>query len=101
MSPARSVRFTPRALADFDDIADYSLDRWGTSQVRDYMGQLLKTLDNLAQFPELGVKRSDLDSALYSFPTLEHLVFYRFNDHELVVRRILHKRRLPKSVDFE
>jgi plasmid stabilization system protein ParE len=49
----------------------------------------------------MGSERRNYEAGLYSFSTHEHVVFYRSTDEELVVRRILHKRRLPESFDFE
>lgn len=69
-------RLTPRALADLDAIADYSLERWGREQTERYLNGLTARMALLAETPSLGRDRSDVAGGYRSFPEGRHLVFY-------------------------
>ena len=69
-------RLTPRALADLDAIADYSLARWGREQTERYLSNLIKRMEMLAETPTLGRDRSEVAPGYRSFPEGRHIVFY-------------------------
>lgn len=69
-------RLTPRALADLDAIADYSLQRWGRVRAERYLNGLTARMALLAETPSLGRDRSDVAAGYRSFPEGRHLVFY-------------------------
>lgn len=69
-------RLTPRALADLDAIADYSLARWGRDQTERYLSNLTKRMEMLAETPSMGRDRSEVAPGYRSFPEGRHIVFY-------------------------
>lgn len=69
-------RLTPRALADLDAIADYSLDRWGREQTERYLSNLTKRMEKLAETPSMGRDRSEVAPGYRSFPEGRHMIFY-------------------------
>lgn len=71
-----SYRLTPRALADLDAIAEYSLDRWGRVRTRKYLKALTDRMAWLAASPELGKRRDDVATGYMCFPEGSHLIFY-------------------------
>lgn len=85
--------FTPEAELDLADIIQYGRESWGERQANQYADQIWDRLEILAQFPGIGRTRDALSPGLRSHPTGEHLIFYRFTDDELIVRRLLHGRR--------
>lgn len=69
-------RLTPRALADLDAIADYSLEQWGRDRTERYLKGLTARMALLAETPSLGRDRSEVVAGYRSFPEGRHLVFY-------------------------
>jgi len=59
--------------------------------MHDYADKFFVVLDELAIYSEIGKRRSDLD--LQSHPIDPYIVYYMASDQELIVYRILHKRR--------
>ena len=51
---------------------------------------ILRQIEDLTVFPELGRSRSDLQTGLKVFQAGKHLVFYIPMPEEILVRRILH-----------
>ena len=59
----------------------------------DYAALIDGVLRELATFPGLGRRRDDFRPGLRSYPAGQHVVFYREGGDEVVVRRIIHRRR--------
>jgi len=53
-------RLTARAVADLDEIADYTMEEWGPAQMGDYLRSLNKRFDWLARNPLAGRQRYDI-----------------------------------------
>ena len=73
-------RLTPRALADLDAIAEYTLARWGRTQAESYLTALTDRMAWLAASPELGQQRDDIAPGYRCFREGQHLVFYLVSD---------------------
>lgn len=71
-----SYRLTPRALADLDAIAEYTLDTWGRAQTERYLTALTDRMAWLAAAPDLGKARDEIAPGYRSFPEGRHLIFY-------------------------
>ena len=84
------------ALADIEGIADYTAERWGAAQAREYLAALEARLRELARSPLLGRRRDDLAEGLLSLPSVSHVVFYKRADFGVVVIRVLHRRQDPQ-----
>ncbi|MCV6593332.1 MAG: type II toxin-antitoxin system RelE/ParE family toxin [Silicimonas sp.] len=65
-----------RAIADLDDIADYSVARWGRVQADQYLSRLMDRMVWLAASPSLGRARDDIAPGYKCFPEGQHLIFY-------------------------
>ena len=83
------------ALSDLNDIADYTLERWGKEQARVYIDALHGRLTELAHQPLLGRVRPELAEDLLCFPFESHVVFYTRTNFGIAVVRVLHKRQDP------
>jgi toxin ParE1/3/4 len=85
------VELSAAADADLVGIFDYSTVAHGRESAEAYLRLLDATFDRLAEFPELGVSRSDLRDGLRSLPIKEHRNYYRFDGGRILVARVLHK----------
>ena len=83
---------SPRALADLDDIWDYSVQRWGEGQAETYVGNIRTALDNLVEHPQRRRACNDIRSGYFKVAVGSHVIFYRVADTSLDVKRILHQR---------
>ena len=92
----RRVKFTEQAENDLQSITDSTLENWGSRRADSYLEGLEALAQNLADFPDLGVKRSNLVTGLISFPYLSHTLFYLKQPHGITVIRILHTRMDPQ-----
>ena len=72
----RSVQVTPRALADLDAIADYTLATWGERQAEKYLFELKQRFQWLADHPRAGRKRDEVGHGFRSYPHGSHVIFY-------------------------
>jgi toxin ParE1/3/4 len=70
------ARVTPRALADLDAIAGWSLRQWGDARTEIYLRDLADRFDWLAANPQLGRDRAEVGAGYRSFPQGRHVVFY-------------------------
>ena len=71
-----TVRITPRALADLEAIARWSLGTWGEVRTEAYLRALSDRFDWLAAQPLLGRDRGDVGAGYRSFPQGRHVIFY-------------------------
>lgn len=88
-------RLTPRAAADLDEIANYTMDEWGPAQMGAYLRSLNKRFEWLAQNPLAGRERNDVNPGYRSFPEGSHIIFYIVSDEYVDIIGIPHK-----SMDF-
>lgn len=71
-----NFRLTPRAAADLEAIADYTIERWGLEQLENYLRLLNSRFEWLAENPFAGRERNDVHSGYRSFPEGSHVIFY-------------------------
>lgn len=89
----RRFALSQAAQSDLNGIVDYSVEHWGSKRTRFYVDALEGRLKELAQKPQMGVKRNELADGLLSFPFEGHVIFYQRTNFGIVVVRILHKRQ--------
>jgi toxin ParE1/3/4 len=70
-------RLTRRAEADLDDIAAYTLQHWGQTQMDAYIRALFDRFEWLASKPKVGRERPEIGRGVRSYPEGSHIVFYR------------------------
>jgi len=76
----RNYRLTPRALEDIKAIGRYTLRQWGVRQRNQYLQDLDLRFKWLAEQPQLGKHRPDIEQGYYCYLQGSHLIFYVFND---------------------
>ena len=84
-------RLTPRAAADLDAIADYTLERWGVAQLENYLRSLNRRFEWLADNPLAGRERNDINPGYRSYPQGSHIVFYVVSDEFVDIIGIPHR----------
>jgi toxin ParE1/3/4 len=88
-------RLTVASAADIDltSISQYAAATWGEEQADRSVQRIVDALAHLVQFPELGRTREDIEPGLRGHPVGQHIVYYSVTDDELIVRRVVHRRR--------
>ena len=86
---------TDEAVAHIDNIRDYTRNRWGKQQVKQYLNSLRQCLNQLAENPLMGVLRFKEEN-IYSFPASSHVIYYTIHKDSIVVLAILHQSMTPE-----
>ena len=86
----------PLAKHDLKRIYDYSISNWGDRQASDYLEKLKKLFWELTEQPKMGVERDELLPNMRSFSVDSHVVFYRLQQSQVEVVRVLHGRQDPR-----
>ena len=86
-------RLRPRAIADLEEIWDYTVGTWNEVQAERYVLSLRDDLEMLAEQPGLGRARDDLHPGLRASISSRHIIFYQRADWGVDVVRILHVSR--------
>ncbi|MDP9366115.1 MAG: type II toxin-antitoxin system RelE/ParE family toxin [Chloroflexota bacterium] len=71
----------------------YTRERWGERQRRDYARLLDVALLRLADFPALGRPRDEVAAGIRSHAVGQHVILYLAGDEAIVVERIIHQAR--------
>lgn len=87
-----SYRLTPEAEQDLRGIWLYTRSTWGLKKANDYLTQLESCFTGLCENPELGRRRDEIRLGYRSVPQKQHVVFYRDNDQQIEIVRVLHGR---------
>lgn len=80
---------TPASRQDLDDIWDY-IGRDSEKRATEFIRRIKEVLSLIADNPEMGRTRDELEKGLRSFPVGKYTVFYRSIQDEIQVIRVLH-----------
>ena len=86
-------KFRPRALADLNEIWDYTVKTWDEAQAQYYLNGLRDALELIVKQPGLGRQRDDLHPDLLTANYSKHVIFYLHHDWGIDVVRVLHGSR--------
>jgi toxin ParE1/3/4 len=86
---------SPLARDDLIEIYQYGIRNWGASQAGEYLDKLKANFWDLTEQPRIGLERDDLLPDMRSFPIESHMVFYRLQQTQVEIVRILHGRQDP------
>jgi len=86
---------TDEAVTHINNISDYTRNRWGKQQVKQYLDSLRASLNQLAENPLMGTLRFK-EEGIYSFPYVSHMVYYIQQKDCIVVLAILHQSMTPE-----
>ena len=88
---SNSLGLTPRAAADLDAIADYTIETWGLAQLESSLMGFNNRFQWLADNPLAGRERNDVHPGYRSYPEGSHVIFYIINDDRVDIIGIPHK----------
>jgi len=91
-----SFRLTQRAIADLRSIGLYTQTTWGREQRNRYLTKLDQVFHLLAQEPQRGRVCDDIRAGYRKYHVGRHLIFYRTEQDDIEIIRILHD-----SMDIE
>jgi toxin ParE1/3/4 len=78
---------------DLQDIYDYSENNWGEKQAAKYLRELYVIFELLATNPNIGRRRSELGSDIFSISHAAHIVYFMLWNSEMAIVRVLHASR--------
>lgn len=91
----RALLVTHKAEDDLRGIWIYSAETWGEAQADRYLDALAAALDACGKHPERGQPRDEARAGTWSQLAQKHVIFYRFDDTQVVVQRVLHAAMDP------
>jgi toxin ParE1/3/4 len=95
-----AYRLGPKAVSELAEIFDYTVDTWGEEQAEDYIEELSKCFQLLADSPGVGWNSDLIHPGIRRFEQGKHVIFYKSERHGIRISRILHQRSLPGRTYF-
>ena len=92
MSRAR-YKTTKRADNDIIEIYVRGVREFGFPQAERYHQRLIEVFELLALNPRMAAGRKDFEPTVRLHPYGSHLVFYRIEEHGILIVRVLHNRQ--------
>ncbi|MBT9499529.1 MAG: type II toxin-antitoxin system RelE/ParE family toxin [Zoogloea sp.] len=87
----------PLARRDLKAIWSYTVQQWGAVQADQYLHNLNREVQELLNFPELGISCDHIRTGYRKLQVKRHLVFYRRNAQHIEIVRVLHEAMDVKS----
>jgi toxin ParE1/3/4 len=91
-----SYLLSPRAVADVEEIWDYTERRWDADQAERYNRVLEHGIEQIARDPRRGRRCDQIRPGYRKFSVGSHVIFYRVLEEDVEIVRILHQ-----GMDFE
>jgi plasmid stabilization system protein ParE len=94
---ALKIKWNKRADDTFEKIIIYLEDEFGFSVAQKFALHVFKTVELLAEFPELGspIQKNKL---IRGFVLLKQVsIFYRYDKKQLIILNLFDNRRKPKK----
>jgi toxin ParE1/3/4 len=85
-----SIRLTPRAEADIDEIWDYTARQWGIEQADNYVLSLWRAMELVAADPRRGRSADEIKAGYRKHASGSHLIYFRQVGSDIEVVRVLH-----------
>ena len=93
---------TNKAVADLNEIWEYTLENWSENQADRYYDMLLGICQDVADNPELGKNYDGIKSDVFGLKANRHVIFYRKSEvNPIEITRILHERMDLKKIITE
>ncbi len=87
------LRLSKLALADLEEIHDFTLNRWVEEQASHYLGMLWDALEEIQMDPTRWRLRPDIHKEARVRVCGRHLIIYRIHNERVEVSRLLHGAR--------
>ena len=88
----KSIIWSPKAIFDARSIGEHTNKICGAKQRRKYLDALERRIFWLAENPNLGKHRPEINNDYFSYPEGEHIIFYRKGSDAIEIIGILHNR---------
>lgn len=82
---------TQRAKDDLRGIWRYSSTIWDEAQADHYVSEIYTRFSWLAESPQAGKHRADIENGYYCFPQGSHLIFYLIRNGHIDIIGVPHK----------
>ena len=82
---------SPLAEIDLEEIWRYTVENWSVKQAAAYHADILDAFEGLASGLKVG-RRADIREGYFKYAVGSHLIYYRQQDSEIAIIRILHQR---------
>ncbi len=79
------------AQGDLEDIAKYTIEKWGQEQTDQYLDAIESHFRMLIANPHFGRSRPELRKGYRSLLAEHHLILYRLTEDCVIVLRVLHE----------
>ncbi|WP_199925125.1 type II toxin-antitoxin system RelE/ParE family toxin [Neorhizobium sp. SOG26] len=89
-------RLSNKAEDDLEDIFLFSLHAFGERQAIQYVDDLHRCLELLADNPRMGRRAAGFDTEVHRHEHQSHVIFYEIDDNGIFVITVIHKRRLVR-----
>ncbi len=89
--------FTRKAKGDLLDILAYTRNHWGRLQAGNYIDNIERQCQRLADSPDIGKCVDEIAPGLLSYPIESHVIYYKRQGDNISIVRVLHKRMLPAN----
>jgi len=87
------VIFRQEAIADLNNIWDYTFEKWSENQADMYYGTIKIACEEIGKNRIIGKTYSGISSSLLGLKSGKHIIFYHIiSEDEIEVIRILHER---------
>ena len=100
-----TIRLSPLAQRDLDDIRRYTIETWGRSQWLKYYRGLVRAFEGIASVPDGGRDRSLFAPGLRSVNYGRHVIFFAriaaAGDAPVILRIVHQRRHTPALVYYE
>lgn len=97
----RTISLSVLAEFDFEEIVSYSATEWGESRADQYVAMVNDALKSIERFPFIGAARNELMWGMRRLVVNEHSIFYRVEEGEIRIYRIVHVRLDLRTIRFE
>lgn len=89
----RALRFAREADADFADLIEFGIERFGRTVALGYARGLRQACRRLTSFPGMAPFHPTIDPPARVLVHRSHRVFYRVDNDRVLILRILHHAR--------
>jgi len=88
----KQLHLLPSAQRDLDAIWDYTANAWGIDQAESYVTALRRDMEQLREYPQLGVVHASRHASFRKLPSGHHFIYYVIAGAGVEVVRVLHER---------
>lgn len=84
-------QLTEDAEQDLREIAEYTLNRWGRSQLIQYQQGFTRAIERIVEHPSIGKRFSEKYPEIKTHKYQQHLIFY-FAESPIIILAVIHEK---------